>query len=157
MNFCIGSRVSGRCLLVTSIAAICFATASASAAEPFSGAMRAGEERAYSALKMKFCHCPAGKFTMGSPADEAGPRENEDQVDVTLTQRYWLGKYEVTQGQWKAVMSIFRCAHRRINLEIRIELQDIDAVTRRIHYLLNARLQNQAMIQEARSSQARRK
>jgi sulfatase modifying factor 1 len=105
MHFCIRSRFFCRCLLVTSIAAICFATACASAVEPFSGAMKAGEERAYSALKMKFCYCPASKFKMGSPADEAGHRESEDQVDVTLTQGFWLGKTEVTQGQWKAVMS----------------------------------------------------
>jgi formylglycine-generating enzyme required for sulfatase activity len=53
---------------------------------------------------MKFCYCPASKFKMGSSADEAGHREAEDQVDVTLTQGFWLGKTEVTQGQWKAVM-----------------------------------------------------
>ena len=105
MHFCISSRVFGRCLLVASITAICLATASASAAEPIAGAMKAGEERAFGSLKMKFCWCPAGKFTMGSPVDEAGRREDEDQVNVTLTQGFWLGKTEVTQGQWKAVMS----------------------------------------------------
>jgi sulfatase modifying factor 1 len=105
MKFCISSRVFGGWLLVALITAICFATASASAVEPFSGAMKAGEERAYGALKMKFCWCPRGKFTMGSPADEAGHQRNEDQVDVTFTEGYWLGKHEVTQGQWKAVMS----------------------------------------------------
>ena len=24
-------------------------------------------------------------------------------VDVTLTKGFWMGKYEVTQGQWKRV------------------------------------------------------
>jgi sulfatase modifying factor 1 len=66
---------------------------------------KAGEERSFGELQMKFCWCPAGKFTMGSPADEAGRFGHEDQVDVTLTQGFWLGKTEVTQGQWKAVMS----------------------------------------------------
>ncbi len=91
MNFCIGSRVCGLCLLVTSIAAICFATTCALGAEPFVG-MKPGEERAYSALKMVFCWCPPGKFTIGSPVGEAGrTKKSEDQVDVTLTQGYWLG------------------------------------------------------------------
>ena len=66
MYFCISSRVFGGWLLVALIAAICFATACVSAAEPFVG-MKPGEERAYSALKMVFCWCPRGKFTMGSP------------------------------------------------------------------------------------------
>jgi sulfatase modifying factor 1 len=105
MRFCIASRVFGPWLQLALIPAICFATACASAVEPFSGAMKAGEERAYSALKMKFCYCPASKFKMGSPAGEAGHQRNEDQVDVTLTHGYWLGQHEVTQGQWNAVMS----------------------------------------------------
>lgn len=45
-----------------------------------------------------------GTFTMGSPEDELGRDNNETQHQVTLTRGYWLGKYEVTQRQWKAVM-----------------------------------------------------
>ncbi|MBO7524632.1 MAG: formylglycine-generating enzyme family protein, partial [Verrucomicrobia bacterium] len=44
-----------------------------------------------------------GKFTMGSPKDELGRDSNETQHEVTLTQGYWLGKYEVTQAQYEAV------------------------------------------------------
>ena len=47
---------------------------------------------------------PAGTFMMGSPADERGRWSNEDLHQVTLTQDYYLGKYEVTQRQWQAVM-----------------------------------------------------
>ena len=46
----------------------------------------------------------AGAFTMGSPEKEAGRVDNEGQHHVTLTRDYYLGKYEVTQGQWRAVM-----------------------------------------------------
>ena len=49
---------------------------------------------------------PPGKFTMGSPPDEAG-RDAEvegEQVEVTLTRGFYLGTYEVTQAQWQAVM-----------------------------------------------------
>ena len=41
---------------------------------------------------------------MGSPKDETNRFDDEEQVAVTLTQPFGLGKYEVTQGQWKSVM-----------------------------------------------------
>ena len=44
-----------------------------------------------------------GTFTMGSPSGELGRGDNETQHEVTLTQGYWMGKYEVTQAQYKAV------------------------------------------------------
>jgi formylglycine-generating enzyme required for sulfatase activity len=44
-----------------------------------------------------------GTFMMGSPANEEGRDYNELQHEVTLTKGYWLGKYEVTQAQYKAV------------------------------------------------------
>ena len=40
---------------------------------------------------------------MGSPPDEADRRPDEAQVEVTLTKGFWMGKYEVTQGQWRRV------------------------------------------------------
>jgi len=45
-----------------------------------------------------------GTFEMGSPEDERGRNEGEDQHPVTLTRGYYLGKYEVTQAQWEAIM-----------------------------------------------------
>jgi formylglycine-generating enzyme required for sulfatase activity len=45
-----------------------------------------------------------GSFMMGSPSGELGRDDDETQHRVTLTKGYWLGKYEVTQAQWKAVM-----------------------------------------------------
>ncbi|MBQ7589726.1 MAG: formylglycine-generating enzyme family protein [Verrucomicrobia bacterium] len=45
-----------------------------------------------------------GTFIMGSPEDELGRWDDEVQHEVTLTKEYWLGKYEVTQAQYKAVM-----------------------------------------------------
>ena len=41
---------------------------------------------------------------MGSPAGELGRDSDETQHKVTLTQDYWMGKFEVTQAQWQAVM-----------------------------------------------------
>jgi formylglycine-generating enzyme required for sulfatase activity/TolB-like protein/tetratricopeptide (TPR) repeat protein len=72
-------------------------------ADPFSG-RRAGQERDDNAVQMKLVWCPPGSFTMGSPADEEGRGEGEDQIDVTLTRGFWIGKYEVTQQQWRTTL-----------------------------------------------------
>ena len=56
-------------------------------------------------IGMELIEIPAGKFTMGSPAGEKNRRENEEPVAVTLSKPFLLGKTEVTQGQWQAVMS----------------------------------------------------
>jgi sulfatase modifying factor 1 len=42
---------------------------------------------------------------MGSPANEAGRGTNEAEHNVTLTKGFYLGKYEVTQAQYEAVMT----------------------------------------------------
>jgi len=55
-------------------------------------------------VKLEMVLIPAGKFMIGSPGSEAGRRENEMQHEVTLTKPYYIGKYEVTQEQWQAVM-----------------------------------------------------
>ena len=55
-------------------------------------------------IGMVLIEIPAGKFTMGSPEGEKDHQEDEAQVTVTLTKPFGLGKYEVTQGQWKSVM-----------------------------------------------------
>ena len=46
-----------------------------------------------------------GTFTMGSPATEAGRGTNETEHNVTLTKGFYLGKYEVTQAPYEAVMT----------------------------------------------------
>ncbi|MBP8132002.1 MAG: SUMF1/EgtB/PvdO family nonheme iron enzyme, partial [Candidatus Hydrogenedentes bacterium] len=48
--------------------------------------------------------CPPGTFLMGSPESEPERKPIETQHQVTLTQGFWMGKYEVTQGQWERVM-----------------------------------------------------
>jgi formylglycine-generating enzyme required for sulfatase activity len=63
---------------------------------------RAGDERTVAGVSL--CWCPPGRFRMGSPPDEPERRPDEAQVDVTLTRGFWMGKYEVTQGQWKRLV-----------------------------------------------------
>ena len=46
-----------------------------------------------------------GTFVMGSPTTETGREaDRETEHNVTLTQGFYLGKYEVTQAQYEAVM-----------------------------------------------------
>jgi len=48
-----------------------------------------------------------GTFLMGSPSSEAGRKGDESpQTEVTITKEYWMGKTEVTIGQWKAVTGL---------------------------------------------------
>jgi formylglycine-generating enzyme required for sulfatase activity len=69
--------------------------------DPFLGS-KAGDDREVVAVKL--CWCPPGQFRMGSPPDEPKRHPDEAQVEVTLTRGFWMGKYGVTQGQWKRVV-----------------------------------------------------
>ena len=53
---------------------------------------------------MEFVWIPAGEFLMGSPSYEEGRESNERQHEVRISQGFWMGKYEVTQGEWESVM-----------------------------------------------------
>jgi len=46
----------------------------------------------------------AGTFMMGSPTSDTDRYSDETQHQVTITKDYWIGKYPVTQAQFKAVM-----------------------------------------------------
>ena len=69
-------------------------------------------------VKLEMVLIPAGKFMMGSPASEVGRKENETQHEVTLTKPYYIGKYEVTQEQWDAVMVNNRSFYREPKLPV---------------------------------------
>jgi formylglycine-generating enzyme required for sulfatase activity len=47
---------------------------------------------------------PCGTFTMGSPTSEPLRQPDETQHTVTLSQGFWMSKYEVTQGDYLSVM-----------------------------------------------------
>lgn len=50
---------------------------------------------------------PPGTFRMGSPTNDVNYRYFEGpQTAVTISRGYWMGKYEVTQGEYLAVMGI---------------------------------------------------
>ena len=56
-------------------------------------------------VSLEMVAIPSGTFTMGSPKSEENSRGNErPQHDVTVPS-FFMGKYPVTQGQWRAIAS----------------------------------------------------
>ncbi|MBC7820550.1 MAG: formylglycine-generating enzyme family protein, partial [Planctomycetaceae bacterium] len=55
-------------------------------------------------IGMKLARIPAGKFTMGSPRTEPERVRGEIQQEVTITQPFFLGVYEVTQAEFAKIM-----------------------------------------------------
>ena len=56
-------------------------------------------------IGMSLTYCPPGTFLMGSPdADPDRKPEEQPQQTVKLTQGFFLGTYEVTQGEWFSLM-----------------------------------------------------
>ena len=55
-------------------------------------------------VEYAFRWCPAGTFTMGSPASEPNRNSNETQHPVMLTRGFWMLETEVTQKMWEGVM-----------------------------------------------------
>lgn len=53
---------------------------------------------------MAMVWCPPGCFMMGSPETEMERIAGETRHAVRLTKGFWIGKYEVTKGQWAAIM-----------------------------------------------------
>ena len=73
-----------------------------------------GEPWTVPTASIEMLWCKPGTFMMGSPESEVGreldakgkkTKFDETQHKVTLTKGFYLGKYEVTQAQWKKVMA----------------------------------------------------
>jgi formylglycine-generating enzyme required for sulfatase activity len=69
----------------------------------------ATDKRFYRALAMEapsnMVFIPPGTFRMGSPTNEVDRSVTEGpQTDVIISRGFWMGKYEVTQGEYLAVM-----------------------------------------------------
>lgn len=74
---------------------------------------------------------PGGKFMMGSPEDEDGRRADEGpQVEVTL-KPYWMGKHEVTWGEYFLFMKLDQVFKGFVDKGIRPVTKEnqVDAVT----------------------------
>ena len=69
-----------------------------------SSSNKAGDTFTVPDLSLEMLWVEPGTFTMGSPSSETGRSSRETQHQVTLTEGFWLGKYEVMQAQWEKVM-----------------------------------------------------
>ncbi len=58
----------------------------------------------YGEVEQRLRYLPPGRFTMGSPKNEAGRWDDEIPHQVTLTHGYWLFDTPVIQALWTAVM-----------------------------------------------------
>ena len=90
-------RISRRAVLVGGLVAVSRAALAQAPGASFRGTLAGGERVIHD---MRFCWCPAGRFTMGSPRAESERRPGEDQVQVTLSKGFWMAKFETTQHQW---------------------------------------------------------
>ena len=52
---------------------------------------------------LEMVYIPPGTFEMGNPVNNGDKLFDEKQHKVTLTKGFWIGKYEVTQKQWKSI------------------------------------------------------
>ncbi len=124
MNFRLAIMVSLAAALSLPTAADCRSDESAKPDKPAADSMlgkKLGQVRDDNELKMKLMWCPPGFVTMEqveraeepittdeNEDDEAAPKtrrlEKITPVKMLLTRGYWLGKYEVTQAEWKQVM-----------------------------------------------------
>ena len=58
-------------------------------------------------IEFEMIPIPAGKFKLGSPADEADRRDDEGpQVEISV-EPFWMGKCEVTWAEYKAFMNTY--------------------------------------------------
>ncbi|MEI6444399.1 MAG: SUMF1/EgtB/PvdO family nonheme iron enzyme [Nostocales cyanobacterium ELA583] len=52
-------------------------------------------------IQLEMVMIPNGTFIMGSPETEEGSRDNERPQHQVTIKAFCLGKYQVTQAQWK--------------------------------------------------------
>ncbi len=89
---------SDRWSFVAVMTVCCFAAGRLAAQDSFAGT-KAGQELTQRPWLGTFCWCPPGEFKIGDEeCRDARP------VDVTISHGFWMGKYEVTQGQYEFVM-----------------------------------------------------
>src|SRR5216683_1819159 len=55
-------------------------------------------------IGMTLIRIPAGAFLMGSSAEEKHRGSDETQHEVSITKPFYLGAFEVTQGQYAKIM-----------------------------------------------------
>ncbi len=70
-----------------------------------------------------------GTFWMGSPGSEVWHQSNEDWHEVTLTNDFYIGVFEVTQGQWFRVMNTYPSGNLNSSGQYDKPLRPVENVT----------------------------
>src|SRR5260370_42276150 len=83
--------------LIMLIVAVCFALRATAVAQD-------KEKVITNSIGLKLTLIPAGKFLMGSPAKEPERDPEELQHEVGITRPFFMGVYEVTQGDDEKLM-----------------------------------------------------
>ena len=68
------------------------------------GSVDAASDNYTNSIGMEFVLVPAGSYWMGTEFNPKASDNEMPQHEVILTEQFYLGKYEVTQSQWEAIM-----------------------------------------------------
>jgi formylglycine-generating enzyme required for sulfatase activity len=67
-------------------------------------------------ISIRMMLIPSGSFNMGSPEDELERSASEEPVHLVKVPSFFIGKYPVTQAQWKIVASL-----PQVNRELKLD------------------------------------
>lgn len=98
--------------------------------------VKAGESWMEPNTGMKFVRIPPGKFIMGSGKEDAGRKPDEAPPHEVELSGFWMGRFPVTLGEWRAVMGGGRSRGRIAGTEHlpveRISLDEIQAFLKKL-------------------------
>lgn len=84
---------------------------------------------------MTFAWIPPGCFKMGSAPRSEGRDDDEGPVHEVCLSGFWIGRQEVTQGQWRQVMRS-NPSHYRLGAEYpveRVSWEDVEGLVRKLN------------------------
>ena len=72
-------------------------------------------------IGMEFIRVPSGGFRMGSDPNESGLRNDESPHTVIISKPFWIGRTEVTRGQYQRVMGTLPAALAAEDLRLPVD------------------------------------
>jgi formylglycine-generating enzyme required for sulfatase activity len=95
------------------------------------------EEDLGGGVKLEMVLIPGGSFTMGSPESESSRVPHEGPQRTVNVNGFVMGKYEVTQAQWRAVMGTSPSSFQGDSLPVeQVSWDDAKEFCRRLNLLL---------------------
>ena len=93
------------------------------------------EETITNSIGMEFVLIPAGEFEMGSPSDEEDRYSNEGPVHhVNIERAFYMGRYEVTQKEWREIMGSNPSYFKGDNLPVeQVSWDDVQEFIRKLN------------------------